>query len=528
MEQNPDTRVWSVQQERIKQAFRERKNFVVVARAGCGKTTILMEGMGRCSPFPRRLVTAFSRIIADELNKRIRLENFSGMEAKTLHGIGYRFIMPNWRGVQARFDSERADLLAQKVCGPTVPDAVWKLVSKLHTKGREMAPHATDLGELVDLALQFELEPDDELADKGYDLTYVERRALDAMDLAARVRPENNLIDGSDMIFLPLRNRWLRPTWDDVAVDEAQDMTTAQLEVAQGVCKGRIAVIGDPCQAIFGFRGADSNSLYRLKQELNAEEFPLTVTYRCAQVIVRAAQEYVPDFTAAPTNPEGEISEMPVSRLVQEATAGDFVLSRANAPLISIAMSLLKAGKRTMIAGKDVGDGLVKLVNKLKAKSLPDFMQKIARWEERERDKAIKRYGNRPAMLENSQNMIRDKAEMLTALAEDVVSVSELISKIEMLFAKSDNIPQSAYIICSSVHKAKGLEADRVFILADTLRTHTQEEMNITYVAITRAKSKLVYVWPIAENEEPCSTCGGSSLDEGVTCTICNGKGLMP
>jgi superfamily I DNA/RNA helicase len=49
-------------------------------------------------------------------------------------------------------------------------------------------------------------------------------------------------------------------------------------------------------------------------------------------------------------------------------------------------------------------------------------------------------------------------------------------------------------ITCSSVHRAKGLEAERVFVLAKTLRTDNDEERNISYVAITRAKSSLVYV----------------------------------
>ena len=61
--------------------------------------------------------------------------------------------------------------------------------------------------------------------------------------------------------------------------------------------------------------------------------------------------------------------------------------------------------------------------------------------------------------------------------------------------ADGDALPT---IICSSVHKAKGLEATRVFILADTVNTRNREESNIYYVAVTRAKARLTWAMPVA------------------------------
>jgi len=43
------------------------------------------------------------------------------------------------------------------------------------------------------------------------------------------------------------------------------------------------------------------------------------------------------------------------------------------------------------------------------------------------------------------------------------------------------------------VHKAKGLEASRVFLLEETLNTRNREEENIYYVAVTRAKDQLTW-----------------------------------
>ncbi len=51
-----------------------------------------------------------------------------------------------------------------------------------------------------------------------------------------------------------------------------------------------------------------------------------------------------------------------------------------------------------------------------------------------------------------------------------------------------------ALLVLFSVHRAKGLEWRRVFVLADTLRDDKEEELNIKYVAITRAIDELVWV----------------------------------
>jgi superfamily I DNA/RNA helicase len=99
-------------------------------------------------------------------------------------------------------------------------------------------------------------------------------------------------IDFTDMIFLPVANNWIRPQYDMVVVDEAQDMNTCQLAIAQGLARNRVVVVGDDRQAIYGFRGADSGSLDRLKDELKATELGLTTTYRCGRGIVALAQTW--------------------------------------------------------------------------------------------------------------------------------------------------------------------------------------------------------------------------------------------
>jgi superfamily I DNA/RNA helicase len=487
------TKTWSAQQNEIFTWFEGNTgrtygfnpNLVVRARAGTGKTTTILEGINR-APEKNIILCAFNKRIAEELQTRITNPR---AKAQTLHSLGFGLVRNFWRGVRVGQGSERADSLAASVCGPRCADVVVRLVSKLHTKGREINPHARNFGELTDLLYQFECEPDEMYAKMGFDAAYVETKALEAMELAATVKPVNG-IDFADMIFLPVRNGWMHKQYDLVVVDEAQDMTVAQLEIAQGVASGRIAVVGDDRQAIYGFRGADSGSLDRLKNELRAVELPLTCTYRCGLNIVAEAAKLVPDFTGAAKH-EGAISEMPQSTMLNTIGHGDFLLSRSNAPLVSAAFALLRAGKRARIAGRDIGSGLITLMRKLGkgCKDVECLIERVSQWQARE----VRKF--EIAKKEAQIDKVNDQAETLFVLCENADSIADVEARINGLFT-DDGLGQAGIITCSSVHKAKGLEANTVYLLNYTLyvRGVNREEENIEYVAITRAKNNFVRV----------------------------------
>jgi DNA helicase-2/ATP-dependent DNA helicase PcrA len=183
------------------------------------------------------------------------------------------------------------------------------------------------------------------------------------------------------------------------------------------------------------------------------------------------------------------------------ALLGDFILSRMNAPLVSTAMTLLRAGKRARVAGKDIGDDLIKLVRG--SARAPAACQ--SSWSAfragRGRSPAPERRPQRRGDRTHDRRIL-DQADMLQNLADDARNVGEIEDRIEALFT-DDGLGQAGVITLSSVHKAKGLEADRVFILAETLKNHTREEENIRYVAITRAKQELVWVGNLAPGQVP-------------------------
>jgi superfamily I DNA/RNA helicase len=471
--------VWSNEQNSIFKWFAAGTgNLVVQAYAGSGKTSTAIEGIGR-APEAKILLCAFNKRIAEELQAKLTNGN---AVAKTLHAIGYGCVRRYWENI--RIGSDRADTLAQRVCGDKVPDAIKRLVSKLHTKGREIVPHARRAGELTNLAWQFECVPDEEWEDAGYDVDAVERYALQAMELAAVEKPVE--IDFADMIYLPVRNHWLTKSYDMVVADEAQDLNSSQLEMVLGISRGRICIIGDRFQSIYTFRGADSNGMDRLKAELHAAELGLSTTYRCGTVIVTEAQRLVPGIQARPDAHEGTVTTLEGSRLIDTAQAGSFILSRTNAPLVATAMALLRAGKRARVAGRDIGQGMKMLVRKLKARSIPDLLSRLVTWETREITRLEK--------AKRDPAGVRDKGDTLRALAQDATGLPDLERRIDALFT-DDGLGAAGVITCSSVHKAKGLEADTVYVLAATLRPNgDQEERNVVYVSITRAINNLVWV----------------------------------
>jgi ATP-dependent DNA helicase UvrD/PcrA len=498
-------RTWSAEQEAFYTEMAEGTDHVIVeAFAGTGKSTTIVEG-GRRAPERRQLYCAFAK--KNQLDLQAKLVGNPRAVSQTLHVVGLHTVGTFWEGLQIDKTGARTKSLVEAVCGGAAPDAVKRLVGKLLEKGREMAPHARQAGDLVDIAIEFDCQPGEQWEADGFGLDYVEARTLEAMDLAASKKPTATGIDFPDMLFLPVRNKWLRPRYDLVFVDERQDMTFTQLELAMGVGGGRIVLVGDVHQAIYGFRGADTNAAVRLREQLKAKVMTLSTTYRCPQAVVAQAQRLVPAYTAAPSAPAGTVRSVAnTAAMLAALQPDDFILSRSNAPLAGVAMALVRAGRPVRIQGKNIGEGLQAIISKVAtgkaADSIPELLRRLAKWEEREVARA------EAAGKDHLVEGLRDKAETLRVVAEGTSGVRELRARLDHLF---DDKRNGGTIVCSSVHKAKGLEAPRVFVLRYTLNPklpqrvldrmtddqaakRLQEERNIEYVAVTRSMDTLTWV----------------------------------
>ena len=486
---------WSAQQNDIFSFFATgRGNLIVRARAGTGKTTTIIEAINH-APETKILLAAFNARIAKELQEKLGGWSYSARaEAKTLHSLGFAFVKAAL-GKDIQPDDDIEGERVNTVIGPQAPDGIHGLVAKLVSRAKNALPFANG-EQLEKVAEDIDAVPTQEHEDLGWDLRRLVQATLDVLK-ASKTVSASRKISFDDMVWLPVVNRLVRPWFQLVVIDEAQDMNASQLLLAQAACKrgGRIVVVGDDRQAIYGFRGADSGSIDRLKKELNAVEMGLTITYRCGKTIVATAQQLVPDYQAAPSAPEGLVDNASYEEAVKAARPGDFILSRKNAPLMSTCLRLLRSGVTARIEGRDIGKGLATQIKKFRAKSVPEFLKRVSNWAEKE----SRRVEAKGKDVEAKLQVINDQYETLAALADGAANVQEIVDRCFNLFEDSID-PKTGKpnlkpaVVCSSVHKSKGLEADRVFVLVDTLSARDQEELNIQYVAFTRAKQHLTLV----------------------------------
>lgn len=470
-------REWSKEQEAIfSEAAKGKGHLVVAALAGTGKTTTIVEALNHFPSTTRSiLVAAFNKRIAEELKGRV---TDSRTEVSTLHSLGFKFVRQNGGG---QLDADGGKRIAKEAMASLGLAGGREAILSLHKLvdiAKSVMPYVVKTSELEDLAEDFDC-----LTQWPHSPLQLAAAALVCLESA---KNQQGTLDFTDMIYLPLVRNLVTPSYDVVIIDEAQDMNFAQLELARRSCNkgGRIIVVGDRHQAIYGFRGADSGGMDRMKKELKAKELTLTTTYRCPQAVVKEANRIVPQLKAHPSNAVGLHGSILRSKLCASAQPGNFILSRANAPLLGVCLELVRSGKRAKIEGRDIGKGLSMLVQKLGGHDIDDMLGYLAEWE-RKRILRAKENTNLIAL-------VTDQAEAIRFMAEDTDNLRELGPKIENMF--QDVGAATDIIVCSTVHKAKGLETDRVFLLDWTFRKSGGEEANLEYVAITRAKKELIRV----------------------------------
>ena len=294
---------------------------------------------------------------------------------------------------------------------------------------------------------------------------------------------------------------------DQTLVKNCQDLNPIQHEL---VLKSgsRLICVGDRRQSIYGFRGADSRSMDTLKETLEKTdrgvvELSLQTTFRLPISGVKNVNSFAPDLVAADNAIEGEIEETDISLMTPKV--GDLILSRINANIFSMAFSLLRKKIGVRIQGRDFGNQLKKLLESVckDCGTVAEIQTNLAEYEKGEHDRIMQRTFPARGLAE-----LEEKMACLYSLTGGCKSLAEMTKTIDELF--SEDLPRSKVVLLSTVHRAKGMEADTVWFLEPQLIPHKlaeteneiQQEFNLKFVAETRHKKKLVYVYPSKNRDD--------------------------
>lgn len=494
----------------------DTRSVAIMARAGSGKTKTIVHAAKKLPSHKSTLFCAFNKSIAEELERKLPVHidtmtlNSLGAKTWSRHAGSNMVMQPNktLNLIHADgFKKKHGEWYVRKMAFK-----VFKMVSVAKAEGilpsniKDAQGLTPDTVEVWDALIEH------------HDISFYDRRAMEnlrwqdreklllqlknkAIEMAREILTKGiklwNVIDFDDQLYMPVIFGAKTRKYHNVFIDEAQDISLIQRALLRRCLKdkGRLIAVGDPYQAIYGFRGADSQSMKNIINDFECVVLPLSISYRCPTLVIAEAQKYVKDIEAAPNAPEGKVEDLGDAR-ASMFEIGDFVLCRNSGPLIKLAFSLLRTKKKVVVLGKDIGQGLINLIYALGAFSLIDLKRKLEDW----CDVEVARLKQRNSDANVSH--IMEKFDCLDAFLRcaNARDIDDLIDAIKSLFGNPVN--KKKLIVLSTVHKSKGLEAKRVFILDFHLMPskwanmswQLEQEKNLQYVAVTRSKSELYFV----------------------------------
>lgn len=287
--------------------FSSSSNLIIEACAGSGKTSTATWLAGQ---IPRRkdgqfldqaiTFLAFNKSIAEALKTRLP----SYVAASTFHSLGFS-ALKTVLGRSVKVDAKKCMSIVYSLMDREDPDI--QNVQRLVSLCKNQWPMELDTRFVQSVAEKQDLEL---LDDKSY---------VAVLRTLERSWKDQKTIDFDDMLLLPLLLDAEFTKQDYVFVDECQDTNDIQLEILGRLgkrercdtcddddscdppccdCndrgftwKTKFVFVGDPHQAIYAFRGANADSMDRIKDRFGCLVLPLDVSYRCPQSVVAEAQK---------------------------------------------------------------------------------------------------------------------------------------------------------------------------------------------------------------------------------------------
>lgn len=263
-------------------------NLCVIAGAGAAKTTTIVESLkiiphrdaGGFLP-PSTVFLAFNKSIADALKSKCPAH----VQCATFHALTLR-AMKRIAGPAGKakdyVDKDKCRKLVYSYVDRQDPDtqSILRLVSL--TKSKAIPPEDWTEKDILDLSARF-----------GFSLEEPRSAASVVQKVITRSFKERDHIDFDDMLYMSVMLNAPFDKQDWIFVDEAQDTNDIQVDVVERLMhsSSRLCVVGDPAQAIYGFRGANSDSMDKIAERFACVQMPLSVSYRCSHAVVEEANK---------------------------------------------------------------------------------------------------------------------------------------------------------------------------------------------------------------------------------------------
>lgn len=509
------------------------KNMYVQALAGSAKSFTackMLEKVDRNS-----LYVAFNKSIQTEFAERIKNPK---VKVYTMHSIGLQIMKYNLQQKQSGGFGKKIGSNEGKLDNFKIFNIVEEICNKENSKKYNydlknyLKENYSKLYNLVRLKFvnlhneytDFEIK---KIIDE-YGLFFDEDFYVSDSEIIATVKEidklslkkfeDEKVYDFSDMLYITLtklRERdWVVPGWllfTNIVFDESQDASTVQLFLIKYCIRkgGRIVFILDKNQSIYSFAGANCNSFLLIKKLFApVQEFDLPINYRCPYSHLNYVNEkYHIGIKARDNAPQGKIKHISKEQAVKLLQPGDFLLGRKNKWLMPMILELVKAGKPVYIKDADFVTKLKKVVEKSKTDSIIDLKYKIVDKEnklltkiEEKKNSEEKKHTN--VSVEDSNLELYYIIKLLIDSFQEnysTFSIKEFLKYIDKVMTTT---PSSDSIFVSSIHCAKGLEANNVFILSEAIPTISRgmsldqkiQEQNLSYIALTRSKNNLYLV----------------------------------
>lgn len=266
-------------------------DLMVIAPPGCGKTELLARRAGvlteRLLPHQRVLALTFSN--KARLNLRDRLRRHLG-----IHRYRRFMTVRNFHGHAAEILRAHAQTIGQD---PAFPMPGKRILVEA------MQPFIRGLSIDAAVRRRAEIERALRLAkQESVDDSEVMRRLIEHGDESAcaieAARQETGVLHYDDLLRhaqrllqIPEVGRLYQQHYGAVLVDEFQDLSLQQLDIAVRSAASNRMFVGDPLQGIYTWAGAHPEAVEKKLRELCGEALELTVSYRSSPSVLKAVSK---------------------------------------------------------------------------------------------------------------------------------------------------------------------------------------------------------------------------------------------